>query len=167
MGFAFGTGEHPTTALCLEWLEANFRGGTLIDYGCGSGVLALTALALGGRYASAVDTDPQALAATLANALLNRQMERLFVGPPTELPQVGVDVLVANILAGPLVELAPALAARVNHGGRIVLSGVLASQADRVTAAYEPHFAAFDYLERDGWMRIVATRIRVNESKNR
>ena len=118
MGLAFGTGEHPTTALCLDWLERHVASGmTVLDYGCGSGILALAALALGARFAYAVDNDPQALTATSANAALNGAAERLFVGAPEALPAVAVDVLAANILAGPLVELAPTFA-RARRAGR-------------------------------------------------
>jgi ribosomal protein L11 methyltransferase len=168
MGLAFGTGEHPTTALCLEWLDTSrLEGATLIDYGCGSGVLALTALSLGARYAWAIDNDEQALAATRANAALNGRDEQLFIGPPSELPAVAADVLVANILAGTLVELAPTLSARVRAGGRIVLSGILAAQAARVEAAYAPLFTGWETIDRDGWVRLAATRIAVKESRNR
>jgi ribosomal protein L11 methyltransferase len=159
MGVAFGTGEHPTTALCLEWLEANLvPGTTFLDYGCGSGVLALTALALGARFAWACDNDPQAIAATRANAVLNGAVERLFVGTPAELPAVAVDVLAANILAGPLVALAPSLLARVRRGGRLVLSGILAAQTERVVAAYSAYCADFEHAARDGWVRLTARR---------
>jgi ribosomal protein L11 methyltransferase len=168
MGVAFGTGEHATTALCLEWLEANLAAGaTFLDYGCGSGVLALTALALGARFAWAVDNDDQALAATRANAALNGATEPLFVGRPIELPIIEVDVLAANILAGPLIDLAPTLAAHVRTRGRIVLSGILAAQAARVEKAYAPYFTCFETSGRDGWARLTATRVAVNESRNR
>jgi ribosomal protein L11 methyltransferase len=114
MGLAFGTGAHPTTALCLDWLDAHLTSAvTVLDYGCGSGVLAIAALALGASHAWAVDNDPQALLATDANAALNRVNDRLFVGAPESLPAVTVDVLVANILAAPLIDLAPAFAARL------------------------------------------------------
>lgn len=159
MGVAFGTGEHPTTALCLEWLDANTASGsTFLDYGCGSGILALTALALGARYAWACDNDAQAIAATQANALLNHTAERLFVGDPAALPAIAVDVLAANILAGPLVALAPTLVARVRPGGQLVLSGILAAQTARVAAAYEGACSDFAETVRDGWARLTARR---------
>jgi ribosomal protein L11 methyltransferase len=159
MGVAFGTGEHPTTALCLEWLEANTRpGSTFLDYGCGSGILALTALALGARCAWACDNDPQAIAATRANAALNDAGERLFVGAPAALPAIAVDVLAANILAGPLVALAPTLLARVRVGGIVVLSGMLPAQTRRVTTAYAARCADFEETIRDGWVRLTARR---------
>jgi ribosomal protein L11 methyltransferase len=126
MGLAFGTGEHPTTALCLEWLEAHVESDvTILDYGCGSGVLAIAALALGASRAFAVDNDPQALDATHANAVLNGMTDRLFIGLPEALPPVVVDILAANILAGPLIELAPQFAGQVRAGGALVLSGIL------------------------------------------
>ncbi len=159
MGLAFGTGEHPTTASCLEWLERRVaRGMTMLDYGCGSGVLALAALALGARYAYAVDIDAQAVAATRANAALNGALGRLHVGTPQELPVVAVDVLAANILAGTLVKLAPKLARRVVPGGHAVLAGILAAQAERVEAAYAPYFDELERDLRDGWARIALRR---------
>src|SRR5688572_24531650 len=125
MGLAFGTGEHATTALCLEWLERHVAAGmTLLDYGCGSGILALAALMLGASRVYAVDNDHQALTATSANAALNGVTDRIFIGAPEFLPPVAVDVLTANILAGTLVELAPVLAKRVVPGGMLVLSGI-------------------------------------------
>lgn len=159
MGLAFGTGEHATTASCLEWLERHVASGTtMLDYGCGSGVLALAALALGARHAYAVDNDGQALTATRANAALNGATRRLFVGTPDELPVVAVDVLAANILAGTLVELAPMLARRVVPGGMIVLAGILEAQAARVAAAYAPLFDDLEQHVQDGWVRIAARR---------
>jgi ribosomal protein L11 methyltransferase len=159
MGLAFGTGEHPTTALCLDWLDARANDGeTILDYGCGSGVLAIAALALGARAAYAVDNDPQAVDATRANLALNSLSDRAFVGLPEELAPVVVDVLAANILAGPLVELAPRFATHVRAGGAIVLSGVLERQAERVQQAFAPFFAGFDQAAHDGWVRIAATR---------
>jgi ribosomal protein L11 methyltransferase len=159
MGLAFGTGEHPTTALCLDWLERQIASGaTMLDYGCGSGILALAALALGARYAYAVDNDPQALTATTANAALNGAAERLFVGAPETLPAVAVDVLAANILAGPLVELAPTFAERVVPGGLLALSGILEPQAARVAAAYAPYLTSVSQEARDGWVLLAGNR---------
>lgn len=159
MGLAFGTGEHPTTALCLDWLERHVASGiTALDYGCGSGILALAALELGARFVYAVDSDPQALLATKANAALNEAAERLWVGAPDALPAVVVDVLAANILAGPLVELAPKLAERVMPGGMLVLSGVLEHQAARVAAAYGPYFADLAQAAREGWVLLTGRR---------
>lgn len=159
MGLAFGTGEHPTTALCLDWLDARANDGqTILDYGCGSGVLAIAALALGATTAHAVDNDPQAVDATRVNLVLNGMTERVFVGLPEELPPVVVDVLAANILAGPLVELAPRFAAYVRPRGEIVLSGILERQADLVRNAFEPFFEDFDRAAHDGWVRLAARR---------
>ena len=159
MGLAFGTGEHATTALCLEWLERHIASGTtVLDYGCGSGILALAALALGARFAYAVDNDPQALTATRANAALNGAAERVFVDAPEKLPNVAVDVLAANILAGPLIELAPTFATRVVPGGAVVLSGILETQAARVVAAYAPYLEHVEQTTRDGWVRLVGSR---------
>ena len=159
MGLAFGTGEHATTALCLEWLERHIASGvTILDYGCGSGILALAALALGARFAYAVDNDPQALTATRANAALNGAADRVLVDAPEKLPAVTVDVLAANILAGPLIELAPKLAERVVPGGTMVLSGILEAQAPRVAAAYAPYLDNIEQAARDGWVRLAGIR---------
>jgi ribosomal protein L11 methyltransferase len=159
MGLAFGTGEHATTALCLDWLEQHVAAGyTLLDYGCGSGILALAALALGANLAFASDNDDQALMATRANAELNGAADRLFVGRPNELPAVTVDVLAANILAGPLVELAPTFARFVRPDGHLLLSGILEPQAAHVAAAYAPFFRDIEQTIRDGWVRLTARR---------
>jgi ribosomal protein L11 methyltransferase len=159
MGLAFGTGAHPTTALCLEWLDAHLvSGATVLDYGCGSGVLAIAALALGASRAWAIDNDPQALLATRANAALNGVSERVFVGAPESLPNLTVDVLVANILATPLIELAPMLTARLGSKGALVLSGVLEHQAPQVVAAFAPQFGAFEIDTLQGWARLAARR---------
>ena len=159
MGLAFGTGEHPTTALCLDWLDANVRpGATILDYGCGSGVLAIAALALGASHAWATDNDSQALAATRSNAELNGAAERIAIAPPDALPAVTVDIVAANILAGPLIELAPRLAAHVRPGGAIVLAGILSTQAAQVTQAYAPYCTDFAQTADQGWVRLAATR---------
>ncbi len=159
MGLAFGTGEHPTTALCLEWLDAALKpGATVLDYGCGSGVLAIAALALSASRAWAIDNDEQALIATRDNARLNGCEERIEVCAPEALPALRVDVVLANILAGPLVALAPDLARVVVPGGCVVLSGILTRQAATVATAYEPWFEQIAMHERDGWTRIDARR---------
>lgn len=158
-GLAFGTGEHPTTALCLEWLEASLAPGSVVlDYGCGSGVLALAALRLGAVHAFAVDNDPQALEATKANAALNRLSEKLWIGPPESLPTFRADVLVANILARPLITFADFFAERVVAGGLAALSGVLRAQQQEVEDAYRRHFHIGPVAERDGWIRLEARK---------
>jgi ribosomal protein L11 methyltransferase len=137
-GLAFGTGSHPTTALCLEWLaEQDLTGKTLIDYGCGSGILAIAALKLGAAGAIAVDYDPQALSATLDNARANGVAERLRLYAPEALPDdLSAPLLVANILAGVLVERAPRLMALCQVSGVMALSGILEPQIPQVLAAY-------------------------------
>lgn len=159
MGLAFGTGQHPTTALCLDWIERHGGDGmTFLDYGCGSGILAVAALVLGAPRAFAVDNDPQALLATSANAALNGVADRLFVGAPETLPAVTVDVLAANILAAPLVELAATFSAHVRPGGLLVLSGILEAQAPRVIAAHESFFGGFEQTVQQGWVCLTAAR---------
>ena len=160
-GLAFGTGTHPTTALCLEWLDgADMADTTVLDYGCGSGILAIGALKLGAASAWGIDIDPQALTATGDNAARNGiDPERLHTGLPDALPQnERFDVLLANILMGPLIELAPTLTAHVKPGGRLVLSGLLAEQADGVTAAYAGDFDFDPPALKDGWARLSARR---------
>lgn len=167
MGLAFGTGEHPTTALCLDWLDAHIGvGATVLDYGCGSGVLAIAALALGASRAWATDNDPQAIAATRANAELNGAVTRVTVAAPEELLPVTVDILAANILAGPLIELAPRLAAHLRPGGALVLAGILSTQAAQVTQAYAPYCTDFAQTIDQGWVRIAATRRSASASAN-
>lgn len=159
MGLAFGTGEHPTTQLCLEWLDAHLEAGaTVLDYGCGSGVLAIAAIALGGRHAWAVDHDAQALTATAENARLNGVETRIDIHSPESLPAVVADVVVANILAGPLERLAPAFAKHLPPGGPVVLAGILERQVDRVAAAYEPYFERLTSTAHAGWARLEGQR---------
>jgi ribosomal protein L11 methyltransferase len=152
-GLAFGTGTHPTTRLCLEWLDGHaVAGKSVIDYGCGSGILALAAALLGAESVIGVDNDPQALVATLDNAARNGVSIRAYL--PKEAPQEPADILVANILAGPLIELAPRLAALVKQGGAIALSGILPEQAESVSSAYTKWFAMQPPVEHDGWIRL-------------
>ena len=158
-GLAFGTGTHPTTALCLEWLDAHPPGGeAVIDYGCGSGVLAVAALLLGATEAVGVDNDPQALIASRDNAEKNGVAARLTVlAPEAPMPEPAAVVL-ANILAGPLVDLAPRLAALTRPGGALVLSGILAAQADGVMEAYRPWFEMAPPVTREEWVRLEGRR---------
>lgn len=154
-GLAFGTGTHPTTRLCLEWLDAHeIAGQTVIDYGCGSGILAIAAALLGAEKVIGVDNDPQALLATMENARRNHVVESITCYLPKEAPDRPADMLLANILAGPLLELAPRLAALVNSNGRIVLSGILPEQAAEISSAYAPWFEMQSAVEHDGWIRL-------------
>jgi len=154
-GLAFGTGTHPTTALCLEWMDAvEFTGKTVTDYGCGSGVLAVAAALKGATTVFAVDHDPQALTATHDNALRNGVSERIETALPGEAGDVRADVVLANILAGPLVELAERIADLVRPGGALVLSGILDEQADDVERAYKPLIGKARRISREGWIRL-------------
>jgi ribosomal protein L11 methyltransferase len=158
-GLAFGTGTHATTAMCLEWLDAaSLSGKSVLDFGCGSGVLALAALRLGATSASAADIDAQALIATRENAARNRLAAALSIWPAAALPETQWDVVVANILAGPLVELAPRLAAATRPAGQIVLAGMLEPQAESVAVAYSPWFHMSEFASRDGWTVLSGTR---------
>ena len=158
-GLAFGTGTHPTTALCLEWLDGSeLRGCRVIDYGCGSGILAIAALKLGAAEAFAYDIDPQARLATRDNAVRNGVADRLTItATASQEPESG-DVLVANILAGPLIELAERFAALLRPGGRIVLSGLLPEQVESVAVAYRPWFMIGATTVRDGWALLSGSR---------
>ncbi|MFV9684154.1 50S ribosomal protein L11 methyltransferase [Pseudomonas sp. NY15367] len=155
-GLAFGTGTHPTTALCLEWLDGQeLQGCNVLDFGCGSGILAIAALLLGAPQAVGTDIDPQALEASRDNASRNGiDPARFPVYLPADLPQQPADVVVANILAGPLVSLAPQITALVKGGGRLALSGILAEQAEEVRAAYAGAFDLDPTATKDGWVRI-------------
>ena len=158
-GMAFGTGDHPTTALCLEWLaEQALSGLRVIDYGCGSGILAIAALKLGAAQAIGVDIDPQALTVSRENAANNGVDARLSLYAPETLPAATqADVVIANILARPLIELAPRLRSLVADGGTLVLTGLLPEQADDVRAAYEPEFR-FDQRRRHEWVMQIGVR---------
>ena len=156
-GLAFGTGSHPTTRLCLRWLDEHLRGGeTLLDYGCGSGVLAIAAARLGAGRVDGVDIDPQAVQASRDNAELNGVNAQF--GLPGELAPGRHDVVVANILTNPLKGMAPLLAGRVRAGGRLVLSGILAEQAEDVMAVYREWFDFDPPATEAGWVRLAGTR---------
>lgn len=158
-GLAFGTGTHPTTALCLKWLDAQpLEGINILDYGCGSGILAIAALLLGATHADAVDNDPQALIATQDNAEKNQVRDKLQVFLPEQLPPIQADICIANILAGPLELLASTLAAHTRTGGKIVLSGILAEQANEVRQAYLQWFNMLEPVFLDDWTRLEGTR---------
>ncbi|MGK9067536.1 50S ribosomal protein L11 methyltransferase [Stutzerimonas chloritidismutans] len=159
-GLAFGTGTHPTTALCLEWLDAQaLAGQQVLDFGCGSGILAIAALLLGAERAVGTDIDVQAIEASRENAKRNAIADtRLALYLPEQLPDEQFDTVVANILAGPLVTLAPQISQRVKPGGLLALSGILAEQAEEVRAAYAEHFRLDPTAEKDGWVRISGTR---------
>ena len=159
-GLAFGTGTHPTTALCLEWLDAQtLAGEQVLDFGCGSGILAIAALLLGADHAIGTDIDIQAIEASRDNAKRNGIAEdRFALYLPEQLPAGQSDTVVANILAGPLVALAPQIIERVKPGGRLALSGILAEQADDVRAAYADAFRLDPTAEKDGWVWISGTR---------
>lgn len=156
-GLAFGTGSHPTTRLCLEWLcDAVKPGDTLLDYGCGSGILALAAAKLGAARVVGVDIDERALEAAGDNSARNGVTLRLVHSkePLTE----QFDLVVANILTNPLCVLAPLICARIAPGGRLALSGILAAQADQVIAAYAPHIALNAGASLDGWVRLEGSK---------
>jgi len=155
-GLAFGTGTHPTTALCLEWLDgAELQNKTLIDYGCGSGILAIAALKLGAARVIAVDHDPQAIIATISNAQQNNVSEQLLAVSSNDFQTQQADTVIANILANILVELAPQISQLVKPGGDLVLSGILQDQAAQVISAY----TAFNFsapVQREDWVRLQA-----------
>lgn len=164
-GLAFGSGTHPTTALCLQWLdeladEGALREARVLDFGCGSGILALAALKLGAAQAVGVDNDPQALIATEDNAQRNGVADRLQAHLPENEPVDTYPVVVANILASALVSLADTLAARVAPGGRIAMSGILAGQEDEVIARYSADFESLRADRLEDWMRVTGVRRR-------
>nr|WP_113865395.1 50S ribosomal protein L11 methyltransferase [Brenneria salicis]NMN93172.1 ribosomal protein L11 methyltransferase [Brenneria salicis ATCC 15712 = DSM 30166]RBP65254.1 [LSU ribosomal protein L11P]-lysine N-methyltransferase [Brenneria salicis ATCC 15712 = DSM 30166]RLM31747.1 ribosomal protein L11 methyltransferase [Brenneria salicis ATCC 15712 = DSM 30166] len=159
-GLAFGTGTHPTTALCLQWLDSlDLAGKTVIDFGCGSGILAIAALKLGAARAIGIDIDPQAIHASRDNAQRNNVADRLELYLPEKQPtDLSVDVVVANILAGPLRELAPIIGDLPKSGGYLGLSGILATQAADVAEAYTDKFLLDPVAEREEWCRITGQR---------
>lgn len=162
-GLAFGTGTHATTALCLEWLDGlDLARATVVDVGCGSGVLAIAALKLGAAQAIGIDHDPQALIASHANALRNNVADRFELFDNSAKPQPGGDVVVANILAGTLIEHAAAIVAWGRVGAAFACSGVLPEQADEVAAAFAQWCGVLDRQERDGWIRLDGRMLRTD-----
>jgi ribosomal protein L11 methyltransferase len=160
-GLAFGTGTHETTSLCLQWLDgADLNGRQVLDFGCGSGVLAIAALLLGASHADGCDLDPQALLASRDNAAINGVGNRLHCYLPEAMPETKYDLVLANILAGPLVELAPLLTGYCRPGADLVLSGILAEQAESVLAAYRDQFELSAVAQKNDWVRIHGIRRR-------
>ncbi len=158
-GLAFGTGTHPSTAGCLQWLDAHPpQAQRVLDYGCGSGILAIAALKLGARRALGVDNDPQALIATEANAHRNAVAGRIQALPPQGLAAVGYDLVLANILARPLIALAPVLSVLTAPGAQIVLAGILSEQADAVIARYASWFTLQATALREDWVLLSGIR---------
>ena len=159
-GLAFGTGTHPTTSLCLTWLEqANLHNKTLIDYGCGSGILALAALKLGAKHVYAVDIDPQALEASQENAQNNAiDPSTMTLGFPEDLKD-SVDLILANILLEPLTKLGDTFQAKLKKNGMLIVSGLLAEQAEILINAYSGRFKHKQSINSDGWSLIIFSAI--------
>lgn len=159
-GLAFGTGTHPSTALCLDWLARNdVSGQRVLDFGCGSGILGIAALKLGAAHCTAVDIDPQAVLASRDNAAQNGVRDRLeALEHDAVFEPFPADLVLANILARPLIELAPLLTRSLKSGGRIVLAGLLDRQAEEVRAAYVEAFDFEPDVSREGWTRIAARK---------
>ncbi|MDO4642057.1 MAG: 50S ribosomal protein L11 methyltransferase [Neisseria sp.] len=156
-GLAFGTGSHPTTRLCLQWLDNNLKSGeTVLDYGCGSGILAIAAMKLRARSSTGVDIDPQAIRASKDNALNNETQASFYL--PDELPEGQFDVVVANILANPLRMLGEMLASRTRAGGRIVLSGLLEEQVEEMSGIYSQWFDLAAPQTDNGWACLSGTK---------
>lgn len=160
-GLAFGTGTHPTTALCLEWLDQNPpKDLSVVDYGCGSGILAVAAIKLGATHINATDIDPQALIATKDNMLRNDIEEKsISCYLPEACPQEKHDLVLANILCGPLIELFPVISSLTRSGGLLVLSGLLEEQQSDLIKTYSAAFGDFEVKTLDGWIRISATKL--------
>lgn len=160
-GLAFGSGTHPTTALCLEWLDGlDLTGKSIIDFGCGSGILAIAALKLGASIAVGIDNDPQALTASADNAERNGVADRLRLFLPADFAGEPADVFVANILAGPLAELAPTFALSAKPGAPFAISGILQGQQDELLVRYAEWFEAMRVDAREDWIRISGRRKR-------
>jgi ribosomal protein L11 methyltransferase len=158
-GLAFGTGTHPTTALCLTWLDGlDLHNKTVVDFGCGSGILSLAALKLGAKKVIGIDIDPQALQASLANAQRNNVADRLELYLPKDQPTLKADVVVANILAGPLRELAPTIIDFVGDKGLLALSGVLEEQAETLQEIYGQWCNMAPFTVQEEWVRLNGQR---------
>ncbi|MEI6859095.1 MAG: 50S ribosomal protein L11 methyltransferase [Shewanella sp.] len=159
-GLAFGTGTHPTTALCLEWLDGlELADKEIIDFGCGSGILAVAALKLGAKKVTGIDIDHQAIEASKANAERNGVLKQISLYLPEDQPKdLKVDILVANILAGPLRELAPLIAQKIKPGGQLALSGLLKEQANEVTEFYTEWFNMNEPVHKEDWTRLTGVR---------
>lgn len=159
-GLAFGTGTHPTTALCLEWLaESDMNDKTVIDYGCGSGILSVAALLLGAKHAHAIDIDPQALTASRDNAEKNRVGDKISYYLPEQFPDLNADIVIANILAKPLIELSAKISALVKPGGKLILSGILHQQEQSVADAYQCNGLVIQKtVNREDWSRLDAEK---------
>jgi ribosomal protein L11 methyltransferase len=154
-GLAFGTGTHPTTALCLEWLDSlDLTGKTVVDFGCGSGILSLAALKLGAKEVIGIDIDPQALQASKDNAIRNGVEDRLSLYLPDNQPDIQADVVVANILAGPLKELAPIITKYIAENGLLALSGILEEQAVGLVDVYGQWCQMDPIVEKEEWVRL-------------
>lgn len=158
-GLAFGTGTHPTTALCLRWLDQQtLNNNTLLDFGCGSGILSIAGLLLGATKAYVTDIDPQAIEATLSNAQQNHVDDKISVLNANERPATNIDVLIANILAGPLLELAPLFAELCPSGARLALSGLLREQVEEVTTRYSQWFDIEKPSFDEDWALVTGTK---------
>jgi len=158
-GLAFGTGTHPTTALCLEWLASHdLTGKTVIDYGCGSGILAVAAVLLGAKEAHAVDIDPQAITATQDNAIKNSVQNKIRCYLPEQFSAFEADIVLANILAKPLIEMSTQISSLVAQGGDLVLSGILEEQAESVMSAYQPFISMAEPVQQEDWIRLEGIR---------
>jgi ribosomal protein L11 methyltransferase len=154
-GLAFGTGTHPTTALCLEWLASHdLTGKTVIDYGCGSGILAVAAILLNAKYAHAVDIDPQAITATQSNALKNQVQDKIACYLPEQFTPFQTDIVLANILAKPLIDMAEQISSLVAPGSQLVLSGILHEQAKSVMDAYQEYITFNAPVQQEDWIRL-------------
>jgi len=158
-GLAFGTGSHPTTQLCLHWLEQNLQAGnTVIDYGCGSGILAIAALKLGAAHITGIDIDEQAITVSQENAKRNQCNPAQCVFATSHQPSKPVDIVIANILANPLMILAPLLASLVKQGGHIALSGILYEQTAEVIDIYQVWFDMKSVRQQEDWVLLVGIK---------